>query len=258
MLVALTLPIPTSSRAQQTTPSDLCSEEYSGRRAHRCEQREEMLSGQKALDVDPGQHGGIQVRGWNRTDVRLRTKIDAWADTDARARELVAGVRVTSVGGRIRSDGPSTLNRDHWGTAFYLDVPPNIGLVLNARNGGISIEEYRGAATMRTENGGIRLRDVGGDIKGFARNGGLRIELAGARWEGAGLDVETRNGGVQLTLPANYSAELETGTVNGSVRIDFPVMIHAGRERRFTTTLGSGGPKIRAITTNGAVTVVRS
>jgi hypothetical protein len=236
----------------------LCSEQYTGRRAHFCEQREEIISGQKALDVDPGQHGGIQVRGWDRAEVRLRTRIDGWADTDARARELVAGVRVTSVGGRIRSDGPSTLNRDHWGAALYLDVPRNIDLVLNARNGGISIEEYRGAATMRTENGGIRLRDVGGDIKGFARNGGLRIELAGARWEGAGLDVETRNGGVQLTLPANYSAELETGTVNGSVRIDFPVMIHAGRERRFTTTLGSGGPKIRAITTNGAVTVVRS
>jgi hypothetical protein len=32
-------------------------------------------------------------------------------------------------------------------------------------------------------------------------------------------------------------------------------MIYAGLERRFTTTLGSGGPKIRAVTTNGAVRV---
>jgi hypothetical protein len=63
---------------------------------------------------------------------------------------------------------------------------------------------------------------------------------------------------VPLSLPAGYSADLETGTVTGRVEIDFPVMIHAGRERRFTTTLGSGGPRIRAVTTNGPVRVSAS
>ena len=51
------------------------------------------------------------------------------------------------------------------------------------------------------------------------------------------------------------SAELETGTVNGRAEIDFPVLIHAGRERRFTTALGSGGPKIRAVTHNGSLSI---
>jgi len=100
-------------------------------------------------------------------------------------------------------------------------------------------------------------RRVGGDLKGRTQNGGLQIELGGSRWEGTGLDVETQNGGVRLNLPANYSAELETGTVHGRVEIDFPVVIHSGRQRVFTTTLGSGGPKVRAMTTNGSVVVRR-
>ena len=108
---------------------------------------------------------------------------------------------------------------------------------------------------MRAENAGLTLRRVGGDDRAQTQNGGLHIELAGSRWEGTALDVETKNGGVRLNLPANYSAQLETGTVHGRVEIDFPVVIHAGRQRLFTTTLGSGGPKVRAMTTNGSVVV---
>jgi DUF4097 and DUF4098 domain-containing protein YvlB len=150
------------------------------------------------------------------------------------------------------------LDNEHWGTTFYLEVPRKSGLALSARNGGISLEEIAGIVNMRSENGGFTVRAVSGDVKGSTRNGGLHIELTGLRWDGAGLDLETRNGGVHLRVPGSYSAELEAGTVNGRVQIDFPVMIHAGRQRRFTTTLGAGGAKIRAMTQNGGVTISRN
>ena len=149
------------------------------------------------------------------------------------------------------------LDNEHWATHFYLDVPANTQLAINTNNGGISLEEFNGAAVLRASNGSIRLRAAAGDIKGHTQNGGLHLELAGPRWQGQGLDVETRNGSVRVTLPADYSAEFETGTVHGRVQIDFPATIYSGRERRFTATLGSGGPKVRAITTNGSVIVVR-
>ena len=71
------------------------------------------------------------------------------------------------------------------------------------------------------------------------------------------MNVETRNGGIKLTLPDPYSAELETGTTNGRVSIDFPVMVEGSIGRHFTTTLGAGGARLRAVTTNGGVTVQR-
>jgi hypothetical protein len=71
-----------------------------------------------------------------------------------------------------------------------------------------------------------------------------------------GLDVETHNGGIRLTLPRGFSAELETGTTNGGFNIDFPVTVQGNLNgRHLTTTLGAGGPKVRAITTNGGVTI---
>jgi len=58
-------------------------------------------------------------------------------------------------------------------------------------------------------------------------------------------------------VPAAYSAELETETVNGRINIDFPVTMTRRIGRHITTTLGAGGPKIRAVTTNGGVTIRR-
>jgi DUF4097 and DUF4098 domain-containing protein YvlB len=146
---------------------------------------------------------------------------------------------------------------EHWATSFHLDVPANVRLAVNTRNGGITLEGFTGSAVLRAVNGGITLSQVGGDVRGRTQNGGLRIDLSGMRWNGAGLDVETQNGTVRLTIPSNFSAELETGTVHGRVEIDFPVLIHAGRQRLFTATLGTGGPKVRAMTTNGNVIVRR-
>ena len=63
----------------------------------------------------------------------------------------------------------------------------------------------------------------------------------------------TTNGGVTLTVPRDYSAALEIGTVNGGLRSDLPVTLPGGRGRSIRTTLGSGGPLIKVQTVNGGV-----
>jgi len=100
----------------------------------------------------------------------------------------------------------------------------------------------------------VSLADVFGDIRGETTNGGLDVRLTGDRWAGAGLDVRTQNGGVHVQVPKRYSAELETTTVNGRVRTDFPVTMSG---RSFTTTLGSGGARLRAATRNGGIRIER-
>jgi DUF4097 and DUF4098 domain-containing protein YvlB len=147
-------------------------------------------------------------------------------------------------------------NRDeHWSASFEVEVPRTALLTLHAQNGGISIEDFRGAAEFQTRNGGVSLRNVGGDIHGETTNGGVNVDLKGDRWDGTGLDVQTRNGGIRLRLPEHYSAELETGTTNGRINVDFPIPVQGTVRRHLTTTLGAGGARIRAITTNGGVTI---
>jgi len=43
--------------------------------------------------------------------------------------------------------------------------------------------------------------------------------------------------------------------VNGGLRLDLPVTLQRRLTQRIRTRLGAGGPPVRAVTTNGGVTV---
>ena len=115
----------------------------------------------------------------------------------------------------------------------------------------------RGESRFTTENGGVTLDDVSGQVVGTTRNGGVHVRLSGARWDGAGLDVETTNGGVTLAVPASYSAALEVRTVRTAASAaDIAACTVPGRrDRELRTTLGSGGPLLKLRTVNGGVRI---
>jgi DUF4097 and DUF4098 domain-containing protein YvlB len=258
LAAALSASAVAQSRRASRSGSDWCNDGGGGGRQYRhCEVRESTVQGLNPLDIDAGRNGGIQVHGWDRADVHVRAKIVGYGETDAEARRLVAGVRIEATSTSIRSDGPDSSGDGGWSVSFDVDVPRNQMITLHTINGGIAIDDFRGTAKFQARNGGISLTNVGGDIRGGTTNGGIRVNLEGDRWDGAGLDVETRNGGVSMTVPENYSASLETGTVNGRINVDFPVTVQGRLNRQLTTTLGSGGAKLRAMTTNGGVTIRR-
>ena len=198
------------------------------------------MQGVNPIDIDAGQNGGIKLRGWDRADVLVRARVEAYGESDAEARSLASGVRIETTGTSVRAEGPSMRDRDnqHWSVSFDIQVPRAAMVTLRTVNGGISIDDFHGTAKFRASNGGVSLTNVGGDISGQTTNGGVTVNLEGDRWDGAGLDVETHNGGVRMTVPDNYSAVLDTGTVNGRVNVDFP--IRSVRSAIDTTTLGSG------------------
>jgi hypothetical protein len=61
-----------------------------------------------------------------------------------------------------------------------------------------------------------------------------------------------------MSIPENYSAHLETGTVNGGISVDFPVTVQGRINKELAVNLGSGGATVKATTTNGGVRIRRS
>ena len=143
--------------------------------------------------------------------------------------------------------------------SFRISVPRRNDLDLTANNGGVTIAGVSGNIRFDTNNGGVRLTDLGGDVRGETHNGGLNVLLGGARWDGAGLDVETTNGGVTLSIPDGYNADLTTRTVNGGFRTELPITVQGELTPRqgLSTTLGSGGAPVRVRTTNGGLRINR-
>jgi hypothetical protein len=234
-----------------------CGDTWNDRLSSYCEVREQSVPGVNPIDVNAGANGGIRARGVDRSDVLVRARVMGYAATTADARRVVSGVRIVTTGGAVRAEGPDNSGDEHWSVSFDLEVPRTAQLALHTGNGGISIDDFGGTAEFRAHNGGVSLTNVSGDIHGETTNGGVTVNLRGDAWYGAGLDVRTQNGGIRLTIPEHYSAELETGTTNGRVSVDFPVTVQGSIGRLLTVTLGAGGARIRAITTNGGVSIHR-
>ena len=239
---------------------DWCRE---ARRADVCEVREDTLSNTRVVDVDARGNGGVSVRGWDRSDVRVRARVIVYADSAAEARSLASEIKLVTTGGRIRVDGPQREGRwwrdRGWSVSFELEVPRNADLTVGATNGGVTVRDVRGRMDLRTTNGGISLDEVSGDIRGETTNGGVDVRMTGDKWEGPSLEVRTVNGGISMSLPQNLSAELDARAVNGGIHVDFPMTVSGlvSSRRELRGTIGSGGPRIRASATNGGITITR-
>jgi Toastrack DUF4097 len=240
------------------TPTLTCDQRWGNDEGERvCEVRAVPITNQSHLVVDGGPNGGIRVRGWDQNETRLWVRVEANAPSESRARELAQQVDIQT-DGTIRADGPSSHHREWWSASYELLVPRGTDLDLETVNGGVRISDVHSRVRFAVTNGGVHLSNLGGDVSGRTMNGGVVLELSGDAWDGTGADVTTTNGGVQVVVPERYNAHLITGTTNGSLSFDFPVMVQGRINRRLETDLGSGGPSIRAVTTNGSVRVRRA
>lgn len=227
------------------------------------ELREATMSAGGLVNVDARRNGGIKVRGENRSDVLVRACIQTRGTTEEEARAIARGIRIET-GSTVRAEGGT--DETNWAVSYEILVPRSTNLKLTAHNGGIHLSGVDGSIEFETTNGGIHLSELAGNVKGRTANGGVHITLSGNSWKGNGLDVETTNGGVHLSIPENYAARVETGTVNGGFKSDIAALnVERNNERnggnraaRVTADLNGGGAPIRVITTNGGVKIASS
>jgi len=223
-----------------------------------CEVRELTIPKRDVVIVDGRANGGIAVEGWDRNEIRIRVRVKVWTDgDDEEAEEIARKIEVHTDGREISAEGPRSRDHHGWSVSYRIMVPHKTDLQLETNNGGIAVEDVEGTLQLEATNGGLSLLRLAGDVSARTTNGGVEIELDGKSWRGRGLDARSTNGGVSVEIPENYSAEFEAATVNGGIAVDFPVTVQGQLTRDIRLTLGDGGPRIRARTTNGGVHLSR-
>lgn len=227
-------------------------------RSRFCEVRTLGSRGGQSLRVDPGVNGGADIEAWDRDSISVEARVMATARTDEDARALAQQVRVTLTNGVLTAEGPSTGRRENWAVIFEVRVPRRLDLEVETTNGPIDVAGVTGTMDLETTNGPITLDGVNGAVTARLQNGPLTVTLAGTSWEGTGLDASTVNGPLTLRVPRDYNAKLETGTRNGPFHTDIPITVQGNIGRmgqQISTTLGRGGPTIKASTMNGPLTI---
>ena len=71
------------------------------------------------------------------------------------------------------------------------------------------------------------------------------------------LDVETGSGGVRVTVPAAFGAQLDIDTGSGSIDVELPVDNPRGDRDSLTGSVGDGNGRVKIETGSGGVRIRR-
>jgi DUF4097 and DUF4098 domain-containing protein YvlB len=255
LLLAIVLPV----CAQDPQPALSCNDNnHQDNKYRECQMKESTIPASGRVSIDSGTNGGVQVKGWSRSDVQVRARVETWAPTESEAKGMQSQVNIQTAGGQIRATAPDFGRDRGYSVTFEVFVPQRTDVSAKAHNGGIGIQDVRGRIEFDTTNGGVKLARLAGAVKGKTVNGGVTVELTGTSWDGEQLDVATTNGGVSLQAPSNYSARLETSTVNGGFHSELDGTVTGNIGKNMTMTLGSGGPLIKVTTVNGGIHIKKS
>ena len=227
---------------------------YGGSDRMYCEVRDMKAAPAGSLRISPGHNGSVRVTGWDRNEVSIRARVQAWADTDAEARARAAKVQIVTSGGEIRATASDEI-LEKTGVSFEVFTPRKTNIDAGAHNGSVSASKLEGRIQVSTHNGSIRFSELKGKVEGRTHNGSVRVNLDGTTWQGEGLTATTHNGSVKLGVPKGYSARLHAGSDRGGLHSDIPLTLKGKLTGPVDVTLGGGGPLISATTHNGRVSI---
>ena len=209
----------------------------------------EITSQQKGnlieLEVKRPRNESFSGIGLHRT-ASARLIVNVPRETDVRARSGDGSIRIERVTGRLDL-------RTGDGSIRASDVSGE--LTLDTGDGSITVEGVEGRLSVDTGDGSVNVAGRLGSLKLHTGDGSVvyRGEPGSAMTEP--WEITTGDGGVTLYLPADFGAELDAHTGDGTIRNDLNVDNAGGEKERRTLRgrLGAGGKLLRVRTGDGAI-----
>jgi Putative adhesin len=206
-------------------------------------------------------NGPVHISTWDRSDVKL----DAikYADTKERLDEAKIEINATRDLISIRTKYPDHDQTFNWGSRhnpatveYTLKVPRTVRLdEIKLINGSLDITGVQGEVRASCINGYLEANDLGGPARLSTING--RLEAHFGALSSKGLELNSVNGSLELTIPSDAKARIEASTVSGGIDNDFG--LHSSRHQwvghELSGELGSGGPHIKLSNVNGHIEI---
>jgi DUF4097 and DUF4098 domain-containing protein YvlB len=152
------------------------------------------------------------------------------------------------------------------------------GLDAQTSNSGIELADVSGETIARTSNARISVLHLKGGLEARTSNSGITANLSEAQ-PASSVHLETSNGGVELTLPANFASGARVRTSNGQIRLLMPqganarVVAHTNNSaissefemkvlgevgrNNLDAVIGAGGPLLDLNTSNAAIRLLK-
>lgn len=122
---------------------------------------------------------------------------------------------------------------------------------LKTAGGDINCTSVRGDIIAKTSGGDIGLKDVTGKINSSTAGGDISVDYVG---ENKGIELYTGGGDIKISVPGNFSADINFKTIGGEIRVGLENLKNVQNSRfSFRATVGKSGNPLIAKTTGGDI-----
>jgi hypothetical protein len=196
--------------------------------------------------------GGVQIGVHFSPSARLRVVVPRNSSLTALSRD--GSITIEEVSGKI-----SVTTNDGSVRGSRLDGE----VVVRSGDGAIRFDRASGKLDLETEDGSITVEAKPTALRARTNDGTIRLEIEPDTVMAEDWDVQTSDGAVVLTLPADFAAMLDAETRDGVVRVNHPSLREEQREgesrderrRTLRATLGAGGKTLRIRSGDGSIRI---
>jgi hypothetical protein len=263
-------PLSAGTRNQPHTPQERIISDLSTSDPFRQDFNKTLpLSAHGRLQLD-NVNGRIEIAGWDRNEVVIKAlkhgktqesveaiKINVDSSPD---RIVIHTVQPSSATGLPSSWFWFGRQKDKASVDYLVEVPHQAHLdKVDSVNGNVVIDGVSGDTEASTVNGSARVRGAADNLKVSSVNGGIDVELAslhGSQY----VSLDTVNGAIEATLPANADARVSADTLNGGIHTEFPRLVVKKEfpvSKHLKGTLGNGSATVKANSINGSIRFLR-
>lgn len=153
---------------------------------------------------------------------------------------------------------------------YDIYIPEGISVKIDGTNGKLEIEEVGNDISADMTNGNVKIVKAHGNLKFDLTNGNLNANVDSTK----GIDFETINGNITLTIGKDFSGVFKAKTVNGKIvrkNLNFDKSVESAvkdesadpdefidpndRKKDFKGSIGKSDARINLNTTNGKITI---
>ena len=131
------------------------------------------------------------------------------------------------------------------------------GVHASSGNGDVTVQGATDRVEARSGNGRIRVGTTLGPVNASSGNGNIEVTMDRLTADDD-MEFHTGNGRVTVSVPADFSAEIETSQGQGEFHTDFPMTVK-GRltPSRVRATIGRGGRRLHMTSGNGDIELIK-
>ncbi len=216
-----------------------------------------------AFDVGTSSSGDVRICSTFRDNNPCDEDRRSWGDSDDWRRNVTVAMTVlVPRGAQVRvSTGNGAVSVERVGGEVSASTGNGRVNVLNTEgavrvstgNGDVQVRDVKGAVRVSTGNGRVNVTTAQGPVEARSGNGDIDVRMTAVR-PSEDMTFSTGSGDVRVTLPADYSGDLDASTGNGSISSDFDLKLEGRMSpRRVRATIGAGGARLRLATGNGGL-----